>query len=146
MKTKQQLITEIKTANPSATAQQIFDIINKPRTIPNPSPRGEVLPVINLTEIAGNILPSERFIIENQAMGTWQSLLVNLRDGKIPDAAHNVENLVASRLFTADTITILTTELTKAITPVPDPDWKASVFVSPAEENKLVILIGDIPK
>jgi len=146
MKTTQQLIAETKTANPSATTQQIYSLLNTPRTIPNPVARGQVLPVINLTEIAGNISPSERFKIENQAGQTWQALLTNLSQNKIPDAVHNVENLIASGLLTAETIAILTTQLGIAVMPIDDPNWKASVFVSPAEENKLEILIGDIPK
>ena len=122
-----QLITQTKAANPSATAQQIFGIINTHRVAPNPISQGQVLPTLDITAKANLIAPAQRVVIENQLSGTWKSLLSNFANNKFTDVVNNVENLIASGLLTPETIAVLQETLTEASTPIPDPNWQATV-------------------
>ena len=123
----QQLVTQTKAANPSATAQELFSLINNSRTIPNPVARGQVLPTLDITVKAELIIPAQRVVIENQLSGTWNSLLSNFANGKLQDVFNNVENLVASGLLSQPTIDILMQTMAEASTPIPDPNWQSTV-------------------
>jgi len=118
----QELIEQTKAASPSATAQQIFDIINTSRVAPNPTPQGQILSPYTRDSFLGILTDAEKMALASN---------IPLLDyvGKVIEDRVLLVILINSN---ADAINLLSKETKSALLgllqgTIPDPNWQATV-------------------
>ena len=118
----QQLVTQTKAANPSATAQEVFNLINNSRTIPNPVARGQVPSPYTRNIFLGILTDAEKAALASNVI-----LLDYV--GKVMEDRVLLVTLINSN---ADAIAMLSVNTKASLLSllegtIPDPSWQSTV-------------------
>lgn len=105
--------------------------LNTQSLVTNPVPQGTVPKSIDMNEVAAQISPNDcRLLLAESA---YQSLLTNIDKGNLPASQLALQALITTPGLSPSTVTLLTQVLTESTQTIPDPNWQAQIYASPAE-------------
>jgi len=128
---KTQWIRDQYALSPEKNIPSFASSLNTQSLVPNPVPQGTVPKSIDMIEVAAQISPNDcRLLL---AEGAYQSLLTNIDKGNLPASQLALQALITTPGLSPSTVTLLTQVLTESTQTIPDPNWQAQIYASPAE-------------
>ena len=105
--------------------------MNTQSLVTNPAPQLNVPKRISILEVAANLLPNDRRLLQNE--GAYKSLIDNVAKGDLLSAQADIQNLATTPQISPAAIAILQGALQATTQTEPDPSRPAQILASPAQ-------------